>query len=585
MVAIIIDGKQMMVDDNLTILQAARNANIDIPTLCYLDGLNEIGACRLCVVEVVGMNRLVASCNTKVQEGMVVATNTEKVWATRKLNTELILSQHDCRCAKCSRSGNCVLQKIANDFGLLSNCVLQNIVTDTGTLKVSYTKKLKTVKWNENFPLIRDEKRCVQCMRCIQVCQKIQGIGVWDIVNTGSRTAVAVAGNGNIETSDCTMCGQCITHCPVGALWARDDHKKAFSVIADPEKTTIVQISPAVRAAWGESLGLTSEQATDKRLAAVLRQIGFDYVCKTDIGTDFMVMELSTKLLEKWNYKERNDFPLFTSNCPSWIHFIKSQYPDLLKYVSTIKSPQQILGTITRQYYSELLDIDADKICCVSISPCVADKYENYITAGNQADTKTNIDISLTTNELTRMIKTANIKVSQLPEEDFDQPFNIGTGAAVMTGAAGGTIEATLRTFYYLLTGKNPAPDTLAAAHGNTSLQEINFDIEGNILRTATASGLSNARKLIEMILSGKAQYDFVEVMACPGGCTGGGGQPIHEGCECYDNRNEILYTFDSINPLHFSHQSPTVQTLYQRYLSQPLSEKTCHILHTEYNQ
>ncbi len=566
-VNITIDGKQMSVDASKTILQAAREAGIAIPTLCYLEGINEIGACRLCIVEVEGMNRLVPSCNTKVEEGMVIRTNTEKIRTARKINTELLLSQHHCQCTTCTRSGNCVLQKIANDLGIL---------------EISYAKKVKHVEWNQDFPLIRDESRCVKCMRCIQICNKVQGVSVWDIANTGGRTTVAVSGNRKIEAADCVLCGQCITHCPVGALRARDDSDKVFAALNDPEKITVVQVAPAVRAAWGESLGLSDELATEKRMAAALRRLGFDYVFDTNFSADLTIMEEGSELIEMLKDADNHQFPLFTSCCPGWVRFMKTQYPDMVGQLSTAKSPQQMFGAVAKTYYAEKLGVDADKIYCVSIMPCVAKKYECGVEAVNDAGAGADVDESLTTRELARMITAAGIDVLQLPEEEFDQPLGTGTGAAVIFGATGGVMEAALRSAYYLVTGKNPPAEAFTAVRGGADWREANFDVNGITVKTAVASGLANARKLIEAVRSGKAQYDFVEIMACPGGCAGGGGQPIHEGCEYYASRGQKLYALDANNPLRFSHENPAVVNLYKEYLGNPLSEKAHHLLHTD---
>lgn len=570
MVNVTIDGQSMMVDESLTILQAARKAGIIIPTLCYLEGINEIGACRLCVVEVEGTNRLVSSCNTKVQEGMVVATNTEKVRVARKLNTELLLSQHDCRCSTCARSGNCVLQKIANDLGILD---------------LSYRKKVKMMPWNQEYPLIRDEARCVKCMRCIQICDKVQSVGVWDIVNTGGRTTVAVADYGKIEETDCTLCGQCVSHCPVGALRLRDDSEEVFSALADPEKIVVVQVAPAVRAAWGEGLGLSDEQATEKRLAAALRRMGFDYVFDTNFSADLTIMEEGSELVEMLKHQDEHKFPLFTSCCPGWVRFMKTQYPDLVGQLSTAKSPQQMFGAVTKSYYAELLGVEKEKIYCVSIMPCMAKKYECAVEAVNDTGASADVDVSLSTREIARMMKAANIDVHQLPEEEFDQPLGTGTGAAVIFGVTGGVMEAALRSAYYLVTGENPAPEAFTAVRGGADWREANFDLNGLTVRTAVASGLANARKLLEAIRHGQAQYDFVEIMACPGGCSGGGGQPIHEGCEYYGSRGQKLYGLDQANPMRFSHENPAVQELYKHYLGAPLSEKAHHLLHTDQKQ
>ena len=567
MVNITIDGKQLAVDASKTILQAAREAGIAIPTLCYLEGINEIGACRLCIVEVEGMNRLVPSCNTKVEEGMVIRTNTEKIRTARKINTELLLSQHQCQCTTCARSGNCVLQKIANDLGIL---------------EISYAKKIKYVEWNQEFPLIRDESRCVKCMRCIQICNKVQGVSVWDIVNTGGRTTVAVSGNRKIEAADCALCGQCITHCPVGALRARDDSDSVFDALSNPDKITVVQVAPAVRAAWGESLGMSDDAATEKRMAAALRKLGFDYVFDTNFSADLTIMEEGSELIEMLKDKDNHQFPLFTSCCPGWVRFMKTQYPDMVGRLSTAKSPQQMFGAVAKTYYADVLGVDAEKIYCVSVMPCVAKKYECDVEAVNDAGAGKDVDASITTRELARMIVAAGIDVNQLPEEEFDQPLGTGTGAAVIFGATGGVMEAALRSAYYLVTGENPPAEAFTAVRGGADWREADFDVNGITVKTAVASGLGNARKLIEAIRSGKAQYDFVEIMACPGGCAGGGGQPIHEGCEYYASRGQKLYALDANNPLRFSHENPAVLELYKAYLGAPLSEKAHHLLHTD---
>jgi len=419
-------------------------------------------------------------------------------------------------------------------------------------------------------------------MRCIQICNKVQGVSVWDIVNTGGRTTVAVSGNRKIEAADCALCGQCITHCPVGALRARDDSDKVFDALSNPEKITVVQVAPAVRAAWAESLGMTDEQATEKRMAAALRRLGFDYVFDTNFTADLTIMEEGSELIEMLKDKEHHQFPLFTSCCPGWVRFMKTQYPDMVGQLSTAKSPQQMFGAVAKSYYADILGVDAEKIYCVSIMPCVAKKYECAVEEVNDAGAGADVDVSLTTRELARMIVAAGIDVQQLPEEEFDQPLGTGTGAAVIFGATGGVMEAALRSAYYLVTGENPPAEAFTSVRGGADWREADFDVNGITVKTAVASGLSNARKLIEAVRSGKAQYDFVEIMACPGGCAGGGGQPIHEGCEYYASRGQKLYALDANNPLRFSHENPAVLELYKSYLGAPLSEKAHHLLHTD---
>ena len=566
MLNITIDNKQIQVAEGTTILQAAREAGIAIPTLCYLEGINDIGACRLCIVEVEGQSRLVPSCNTKAEDGMVIRTNTEKVRTARRLNTEMILSQHHCQCTTCVRSGNCVLQKIANDLGIMD---------------ISYPKKIKNITWNQDYPLIRDESRCVKCMRCIQICNKVQGMHVWDVVNTGGRTTVGLADGKTIDTASCALCGQCITHCPVGALRERDDTDKVLDAIADPDKITVVQVAPAVRSAWGEDLGLSDDKATEKRMAAALRKLGFDYVFDTNFSADLTIMEEGSELVHMLEHPDWHDWPLFTSCCPGWVRFLKTQYPDMVEHLSTAKSPQQMFGAVAKTYYAKMLGVDANKIYCVSIMPCLAKKYECAVEDLKDAGAGPDVDVVLTTREFARLIKRSAIDAAMLPEEEFDSPLGTGTGAAVIFGATGGVMEAALRSAYFLVTGENPPVDAFTQVRGGHDWREANFDVNGITLHTAVASGLGNARKLVEAIRNGEVKYDFVEVMACPGGCAGGGGQPIHEGCEYFASRGQKLYALDAANTLRFSHENPDVQALYTNFLKKPLSNEAEEFLHT----
>ena len=380
MVNLTINGKPITVKEGTTILDAAASAGIRIPTLCYLKGINEIGACRVCVVEVEGCAKLVTACNNKVWEGMVIHTNSPKARKSRRNNVELILSQHDCQCATCVRSGNCSLQTIANDLGIL---------------ELPFEKKLPKSSWPMDFPLIRDAKKCIKCMRCVQVCDKVQSLNIWDVAGTGSRTTVDVSKNRKITEADCALCGQCITHCPVGALRERDDVDKALDALADPEKITVVQVAPAVRAAWGESFGLTREFASVKRLVAALRQIGFDYIFDTNFSADLTIMEEGSEFLERLKDPEAK-LPMFTSCCPGWVRFIKSQYPDMVDNLSTAKSPQQMFGAVAKTYYAQLLNVDPEKICSISVMPCIAKKKECELPTMNDAGAGQDVDLVLT---------------------------------------------------------------------------------------------------------------------------------------------------------------------------------------------
>ncbi|NLY76682.1 MAG: 2Fe-2S iron-sulfur cluster binding domain-containing protein [Tissierellia bacterium] len=570
MVNLIIDNIKVQVPEGTTILEAAEKINISIPRLCYVKELNEIGACRVCVVEIEGINRLVTACNNVVHDGMVVYTNSPKVREARKTNVELILSQHDARCATCVRSGNCSLQQIANDLGIID---------------IHYPIELPRAEWTEGFPLVRNYEKCIKCMRCVQVCDKVQDMHIWDVANTGSRTTVDVTLNRRIEESDCALCGQCITHCPVGALRERDDTQKVFDALADEEMITVVQVAPAVRASWGESLGISREVATVKRLVAALRRIGFDYIFDTNFAADLTIMEEGSEFLERLNNRATSKFPMFTSCCPGWVRFMKTQYPDMVDHLSTAKSPQQMFGAITKTYYAQLLNVDPSKIFCVSIMPCTAKKYEASLSVMNDAGTGRDVDVVLTTREIDRIIKAEHIDVATLEEEEFDKPLGVSSGAGVIFGVTGGVMEAALRSAYYLVTKENPDPDAFKDVRGKEGWREASFDIDGTTVKVAIASGLGNARKLVEAVRKGSVDYDFIEIMACPGGCAGGGGQPIEEGKQLAYVRGEVLYGLDEISNIRFSHENPSVIKCYEDFLGEPLSHISHELLHTDQNE
>ena len=569
MVNVTIDGKSVSVPEGTTILKAAASAGIDIPTLCYWEGLNEIGACRVCVVEVEGNMRLPAACNTAVEEGMVIRTNTKKVRDARRSNVELILSEHNSNCTACVRSGNCSLQKLANDFNIT---------------EIPYKKHLDEKKGNRNFPLIHDYSRCIKCMRCIQVCDKIQHSNVWDLINTGSRATVDVGDYYTLEESNCVLCGQCITHCPVGALKERDDTAKAIDALEDPEKITVIQIAPSIRTAWGEAFGLSPEEATVNRLAACLKSIGFDYVFDTNFSADLTIMEEGSEFLKRLSDKENNKFPMFTSCCPGWVRFVKANYPEFVDNLSTAKSPQQMFGAVTKSYFAEKIGVDPSKICSISIMPCLAKKHECAIPVMNDACGDPDVDIVLTTREVDRLIKSEHVDPSKLEDVELDSPLGVGSGAGNIFGATGGVMEAALRSAYFLVTGSNPDPDTFKAVRGEDGWKEASFELAGTTLKVAVASGLGNAAKLLDAIKAGKVSYDFVEIMACPGGCVGGGGQPIHDQCEMSTFRAPVLYSQDKDNTLRFSHENPVIKTIYEEFFKEPLSEKSHHLLHTDHH-
>ena len=562
MVNATINGIDITVEDGTTILAAARKVGVDVPTLCYLKEVNEIGACRVCVVEVEGQDRCVTACNNVVQEGMVIKTNTRKVRTTRKTNVKLILSQHDYECASCVRSGNCTLQSLANELNIS---------------EMPYDSILEKNKWDKNFPLLRANDKCIKCMRCVQICDNIQGMHVWDVVNTGSRTTVNIAKNKTIQETKCTLCGQCVVNCSVGALRERDDVGYVLDAVENEDIITVVQIAPAVRTAWGEGFGLSKEFATAKRLVSALRKVGFDYIFDTTFSADLTIMEEGSELLHRLPEIKESGLPMFTSCCPGWVNFVKKEYPQYLERLSTAKSPQQMFGAVTKSYYAEKLGVEPEKIFCVSIMPCLAKKDE--ITWDGRGD----VDAVLTTREVERMLKSFFIKTEELQEEEFDNPLGMGSGAGVIFGATGGVMEAALRSAYYLVNKTNPEPDAFQCVRGLEGWKEAKFTINGNILKVAVASSLSNARKLMDAIAAGKVKYDFVEVMACPGGCINGGGQPIKDDYDKVAARTKVLYGLDKVNNLRFSHENPEVIQCYKDYFEEPLSEKAHELLHTKH--
>ena len=574
MVNLTIDGREITVKENTTIMEAASQNGIPIPKLCYLKGINEIAACRVCVVELEGKEKLITSCNNVAKEGMVIHTNSPKVRRHRRTTVELILSQHDCECVTCSRSGNCSLQTVANDLNIID---------------IPFKMEIERQPWNKEFPLIRDSSKCIKCMRCVQVCEKVQGLGVWDVEGTGSRTTINVAGHRTIEEADCALCGQCITHCPVGALRVRDDTEDIWDAIADPDKIVVAQVAPAVRTAWGEEFGLSDDEATVGKILDALKRMGVDYAFDTTFSADLTIMEEGTEFLHRFTAGELKERPMFTSCCPGWLRFIKSQYPHLVRQLSTAKSPQQMFGAVMKTYFAEKLGVSPQRIYTVSVMPCVAKKEEKEMELFYQEYAGHDVDTVITTRELTKMIKSAHISPDTLSDIESDRPMQDGTGAGVIFGTTGGVMEAALRTAYYLLKSENPPEVAFKAVRStgfneNEGIQEADFQIDNVTVRTAAVSGLGNARALLDRINKGEVHYDFVEVMACPGGCVGGGGQPIHDGREMAYERGRKLYHLDENAKRRFSHENHDVQKMYEEYFVKPNSPKSHMLLHTEHN-
>jgi len=570
MVNLTIDNVPVSVKENTTIMEAAASINIDIPKLCFLKGLNEIAACRVCVVELKGKDKLITSCNNVCEEGMEIFTNSKKVIRDRIKTVELILSQHDNRCVICAKSGNCSLQKVANDLNIL---------------EIPFAVELEKQPWNKNFPLIRDSSKCIKCMRCIQVCDKMQTLSVWDLHGTGARTTVNVTGYKKIEEADCSLCGQCITHCPVGALSERDDTSKFWEAIADPEKTVVVQIAPAVRTAWGEVFGLKDKDATVGKIVDALKKMGADYVFDTSFSADLTIMEEANEFVHRYTNGLIGDRPMFTSCCPGWVRFIKSQYPRMTKSLSTAKSPQQMFGAVMKSYFAEKIGVKPENMVSVSIMPCVAKKGEREMELFHGEYAGHDVDIALTTRELTRLIRAAHIDPKSLEDVVSDRPMGDYSGAGVIFGTTGGVMEAALRTAYSVIKKENPPADAFKpvrskAFQENDGTIEATFKIDDIELNIAVVSGLGNTRKLLNKIERGEAKYDFVEVMACPGGCGGGGGEAGEGGYELAFNRGKKLYFLDEKSEIRYSHENRDIIALYNEYFEKPLSHKSHALLH-----
>ena len=570
MVNAAIDGRPVSVPEGTSILDAAAGVGIQIPHLCYLKGINEIAACRMCVVEAAGIDRLVTACDNAITEGMVIQTNSPRVREARKTNMRLLLSQHRTSCTTCIRSGNCALQTMAADLNIHHQ---------------PYSVHPERSRIDLTTPVVRDAGKCIKCMRCVQVCDKIQDMHIWDVAGTGSRTTVDASGNRLLKDTDCTFCGQCITHCPTGALTARDDTNVVLDALADPDTVTVVQVAPAVRVAWAEAFGLDPSFATTGRMVAALRSVGFDYVFDTNFSADLTIMEEGSEFVERFTHRDQYRWPMFTSCCPGWERFLKSQFPAYTKNLSTAKSPQQMFGAIAKSYFAEKKGIDPHKMFVVSVMPCVSKKSECVLPTMKDACGDPDVNAVLTTRELARLLRSEHIIPSNLGEESFDSPLGSSTGAAVIFGATGGVMDAALRSAYYLVTGKNPDPDAFREVRGNRPWKECTFSVPGaGDVRVAVVSGLGNTRRLIEAVDKHEAEYDFVEVMACPGGCAGGGGQPIHDGQECATARGERLWQLDADSKIRFSHENPDILDLYRDYLEKPLGERSHHLLHTDHD-
>lgn len=574
---LIIDNKPVVVKKGTTILEAAKGIGVHIPTLCYmkLEDLNienKPGGCRICVVEVNGRRNLAPACCTDVFEGMVVNTHSIRAINARRTVMELILSDHPADCLICAKSGNCDLQNMAHYLGIR---------------KINYPGEQSHYREDTSPAIIREVDKCIMCRRCEMMCNEVQTVGVLSAINRGFNSVVAPAFEMNLDHSVCTYCGQCVAVCPTGALTEVDDTGKVIRVLSDPKKTVVVQTAPAVRAALGEEFGMEPGTLVTGKLAAALRRLGFDYVFDTDFAADLTIMEEGTELLDRIGKHLAGDknvkLPILTSCCPAWVKFFEHQFPDMIDIPSTARSPQQMFGSIAKTYFANKLGIKREDLVVVSIMPCVAKKYEcgrDEFKVNKNPD----VDYALTTRELAALIKISNINFNTLPNEEFDNPLGESTGAGVIFGTTGGVIEAAVRTAYEIFTRKELPRLDFEELRGMEGIRKATIDFGGTPINIGIAHGLGNARKLLEEIQAGKSEFHAIEIMSCPGGCIGGGGQPYHHGnAEILKKRQRAIYEEDGKKAIRKSHENPYIIKLYDEFLGKPMSEKSHHLLHTEY--
>jgi NADH-quinone oxidoreductase subunit G len=572
-VSIKVNGMPFFVHEGTTVLEAAKLVNVKIPTLCYHPDLPAWAACGICVVKVEGSPKMFRACSTPVEEGMSIITHDPEIIEVRRTVIELILSTHPNDCLQCLRNQNCELQRLAAEFGIREMPFEYNI----NKLPVD----------DSTTSLVLNPEKCVKCGRCVNVCQEMQNVWAIEFLGRGDSTRIAPAGDVLLAESPCIKCGQCSAHCPVGAIYEKDETRKVWQALMDPTKHCVVQIAPAVRVALGEAFGLEPGTLVTNKSYAALRRLGFDGIFDTNFGADLTIMEEGSEFVERFVHG-KGELPLITSCCPAWVDYLEKYYSELIPLFSTAKSPQAMVGALSKTYYSDKSGIDCKNIFMVSVMPCTAKKYEIVRSESMYSSGCQDIDVSITTRELSRMIKSAGIDFLNLPDEDADAPLGIYTGAGTIFGATGGVMEAALRTAYHLVTGQELMNVDLEDVRGIEGIKEARIKMAGKEVRVAVAHQMGNIEKVLDMVKEAKAKgkelpWHFIEVMACRGGCVGGGGQPYGATDEIRKKRMAGIYKDDSIHKIRCSHQNPAIKQVYEEFLGKPLSHKSHELLHTKY--